>query len=79
VWYWKHRKTAQKEKESWRIWRVLTVYATKKNWVSGMLNTRKHNVSESGSVYVCRWQGGAHTLLGPLERAILSHCPTHVT
>jgi hypothetical protein len=39
---------------------------------SSILETRKH-VSETGSVSVLRLGGKAPTLLGPLERANLSH------
>jgi hypothetical protein len=48
-----------------RIWRILTmVYDTQNYWVSGLrpssgiLNTRKHNVSETGSVSILRWGEG---------------------
>jgi hypothetical protein len=34
-----------------------------------MLETRKYNVSETGSVSVLRWVGKARTQLGPFERA----------
>jgi hypothetical protein len=42
-------------------------------WPSfGILNTRKHDGSETGSVSALRWgEGKTHTLLGPLERANL--------
>jgi hypothetical protein len=43
---------------------------------SGILETRKHNVLETGSVSVLRWEGEAHTPLGPLERANLNHWTT---
>jgi hypothetical protein len=36
---------------------------------SGILKTREHNVSETGSVSVLRWGGKAPTQLGTLERA----------
>jgi hypothetical protein len=36
---------------------------------SGILETRKHDVSETGSVSVLRRKGGEDTQLGPLERA----------
>jgi hypothetical protein len=44
---------------------------------SGILNTRNHNVSETGSVSILRWGGGGGgqetpTQLGPLERANLN-------
>jgi hypothetical protein len=55
------------------------VYNTQNYWVFGLcpsigiLETRKHNVSETGSVSVLRWGGGKiSTLLGSLERADLS-------
>jgi hypothetical protein len=39
---------------------------------SGIVETIKHNVSETGSVSVLRWEGGTTpTQLGPLERANL--------
>jgi hypothetical protein len=38
---------------------------------SGILKTREHNVSETGSVSVLRWKG-TFTLLGSLERANLN-------
>jgi hypothetical protein len=52
---------------------------TQKYWVSGLcpssriLNTRNHNVSETGSVSIDRWEGETPTLLGPIERANLNH------
>jgi hypothetical protein len=40
--------------------------------INGILETRKRNVSETGSVSVLRWGGGkTPTQLGPLERANL--------
>jgi hypothetical protein len=64
---------------------VLTmVYDTENYWVSGLcpssgiVETRKHNVSETGSVSVLRW-GEAPSLLGPLERANHSQWTTHVS
>jgi hypothetical protein len=39
---------------------------------SSILETRKHNVSETGSVPVHRGGGGGGTLLGLLERANLN-------
>jgi hypothetical protein len=56
------------------------VYNTQNYWVSGLcqssgiLNTRKHNVPETGSVSVLRW-GETPTRLDPLERANLD--PSH--
>jgi hypothetical protein len=52
------------------------VYNTQNYWVlglfpsSGILQNRKHDVSETGSVSVLRWGGGGktHIQLGPLER-----------
>jgi hypothetical protein len=47
------------------------VYNIQNYWVSGLcpssgiLNTRKHNVSETGSVSIMKW-GEGDTLLGPL-------------
>jgi hypothetical protein len=55
------------------------VYNTQSYWVfqlrpsSGILKTRKHNVSETGSVSVLRWMGETLTLLVPLERANVNH------
>jgi hypothetical protein len=43
---------------------------------SGILETRKHDVSETGSVSVLRWRGKTPTQLGPLERANLDHWST---
>jgi hypothetical protein len=40
---------------------------------SGILENRKHNVSETGSVSVHRWRGEATYSLGPLDRANLNH------
>jgi hypothetical protein len=41
---------------------------------SGILETRKYDVSETGSVSVLRWgRGKTPTQLGPLERANLNH------
>jgi hypothetical protein len=39
--------------------------------LSGILETRKHDVSETGSVSVLRWGGKTPTQLSPLERANL--------
>jgi hypothetical protein len=36
---------------------------------SGILETRKDNISETGSVSIHRWGGKTPTLLGPLETA----------
>jgi hypothetical protein len=41
--------------------------------MDGILETRKHNISETGSVSVLMWGGKSPTLLGPLERAILNY------
>jgi hypothetical protein len=52
---------------------------------SGILETKKHDVSETGSVSVLRWEGEkTPTQLGPLERANLNHwtasvCASYVT
>jgi hypothetical protein len=62
---------------------ILTiVYDTQNYWVFGLrlsssiAETRKHNVSETGSVSVLRWGGGATpTLLRPLERANFNQLP----
>jgi hypothetical protein len=51
-------------------------FSTQNYWVFGLypssniLETRKHNVSETGSISVLRW--GADTLC-PLQRANLNH------
>jgi hypothetical protein len=44
----------------------------------GMLENRKHDVSETGSVSVLRWGGKTPTQLGPLERSTLHHWTTSV-
>jgi hypothetical protein len=52
-------------------------YNTQNYWVFGLfplpgiLETRKHDVSETGSVSVFRWGGKTPTHLGLLERANL--------
>jgi hypothetical protein len=57
---------------------LATVYITQNYLVLGLspsscnLNTSEHNVSENESVSVVRWRE-APILLGPLERANLSH------
>jgi hypothetical protein len=59
-------------------------YNTQNYWVfglflwSGILENRKHNVSETGSVSILKWGGvKAPTQLGPLERAnLLLSVPT---
>jgi hypothetical protein len=56
-----------------RFWRVLTmVYNTQDYWVfwtfpsSGILENRKHDVSETVSISVLRWKGGGDTYsVGP--------------
>jgi hypothetical protein len=40
---------------------------------SGILENRKHDVSETGSLSVVRWGGKTPTQLGPLERHNLTH------
>jgi hypothetical protein len=42
---------------------------------SGILETRKHDVSETGFVSVLRWKGGGENTysVGPLERVNLNH------
>jgi hypothetical protein len=60
------------------------VYNTQNYWVSGLcpssgiLETRKHNVSETGSIPAPRCGGGEETpiQLGPLERANINHWTT---
>jgi hypothetical protein len=55
------------------------VYNTQNYWVfglfpsSGILENRKHDDSETGSVSVLRWEGKTSTQLGPLETANLNH------
>jgi hypothetical protein len=52
------------------------MYNTQNYWVFGLfplssiLETRKHNISESGPVSIL-WWGGTATQLGPLERVKL--------
>jgi hypothetical protein len=63
--------------------RIITL-VTQKYWSfgllpwSGILETRKHDVSETGSVSVVRRKGKTPTQLGPLERANLIHWTTPV-
>jgi hypothetical protein len=60
-----------------RVWKVLTmVYNTQDYWVfwtfpsSGILQTRKQDVSETGSVSLLRWTGGSDTdSVGPLRKS----------
>jgi hypothetical protein len=58
--------------------------ATQNNWVfglfpsSGILGTRKHDVSETRSVSVLRFWGKTATQLGPLDRANLNYWKTSV-
>jgi hypothetical protein len=40
---------------------------------SSILETRKYNISETGSVFVLRWGGKTPIQLGPLERANVIH------
>jgi hypothetical protein len=60
------------------------VYNTQNYWVlglcpsSGILQTRKHNVSETGCVSVLRW-GETPIQLGPLERVNLNHWTVFVS
>jgi hypothetical protein len=55
------------------------VYNTQNYWVfgllhsSGILEIRKHDVSETGSVSILRREEKSPTQLGPLERANLDH------
>jgi hypothetical protein len=55
------------------------MHSTKNHWVlgvclpSGILKTRKHNVSETGSVFLFWWEDGVPTLLGPLESVKFIH------
>jgi hypothetical protein len=61
----------------------MIVYDIQNYWVfglcpsSGILVTRKHNVSETG-FFPSSGEGETPTLLGPLERANQSHWTTHV-
>jgi hypothetical protein len=61
------------------------VYNTQDYWSfgrclsSGILETRRHNVSETPSVSVLRRGEETPTLLGPLERANLNHWTTPVS
>jgi hypothetical protein len=63
--------------------RLTLVYSTRNLWVSrlcpsiGVLNTRKHNVSETGFLFAFEWQQRDTYLLGPLERDNLSHWRFH--
>jgi hypothetical protein len=47
------------------------VYNTQNYWgfglcpSSGILKTRKHNVSETGSIYVLRWGGDTYPIMSP--------------
>jgi hypothetical protein len=56
------------------------VYNNQKHWVcapcpsSRILNTRKHNVSRSGSVSVFMWGEGDTCSVGPYD----SHCTTYI-
>jgi hypothetical protein len=42
---------------------------------SSILETRKHNVSETGSVSILRRRGETPTLLGPLKRTSITGQP----
>jgi hypothetical protein len=47
---------------------------------SGILrNTKEHNVSETGSACVLKWEEETPTLLGPVVRAKLNHWTTYVS
>jgi hypothetical protein len=54
-------------------------YSSQNYWVfglfplSGILENRKHDILETGSVSILRRGGKTPTQLGPLERATLSH------
>jgi hypothetical protein len=69
---------------SWQfIYREYSNRGAKNYWVFGLfpssdiLVTRKHNVSETGSVSVLRWRGEKIPIhLGPLEWANLNHWTT---
>jgi hypothetical protein len=41
---------------------------------SGILKTREHNVSETGSISILRWRGETPIQFGPLERTNLNQC-----
>jgi hypothetical protein len=53
---------------------------TRNYWVfgvcptSGILETRKNNVSETGSISCLKCKGKTPTQLRPLERANINHC-----
>jgi hypothetical protein len=57
----------------------MTVYDTKDYWIfrlfpsSGILGTRKHDVSETGSVWSSGVGGNTPCQLGLLDRANLNH------
>jgi hypothetical protein len=65
--------------------RSISTYYSQNYWISGLcpssgiLKTKKHNVSETGSVSVLRGEGKTPTLLGPIERTNLNHWTIHVT
>jgi hypothetical protein len=44
---------------------------------SGVVKTTEHNILETGSVSVLRWED-TPTLFDSLERANLNHCTTYV-
>jgi hypothetical protein len=60
----------------------MMVYSTQNYWVLGLrlsssiLETRKRNVSETGSVSILEWERKTPTQLGPSERANLNHWTT---
>jgi hypothetical protein len=63
----------------------MMLYNTLNYWVfglfpsSGILGTRKHDISETGSVSILRCGGGkTPTQLGPLDRANLNYWSTPV-
>jgi hypothetical protein len=43
---------------------------------SGILESRKHNVLETGSISILRWGGKTPILLSPIERVNLNHWTT---
>jgi hypothetical protein len=61
-------------------WKTM-VYNIQNYWVFGLcpsfgiLKTREHNFSETWSLSILRWEGGGitRTLLGPLDKANISH------
>jgi hypothetical protein len=57
----------------WSTWRIQNHYVSGIRPSSGILNTIKHNVSETGLLPSSDAGRETPTLLGPLERANLNH------